>query len=241
MAKQMLFYGAIAPLSVERHRDWSISERDDYRYAAGTNACPLMVSEFRAASSSLPIIFSSGAELPTPSAVLGLEQDRNLLVAEDGSWTGRYLPAFIRRYPFVFGADPESEPDRMLLCIDEDFPGFDRTGTRGEKLFDDEGQPTETTKQALEFTRSYEVELRRTRAFAELLRDHDLLEPMNAEITMPGGQKRSLTGFSAVSRERLKGLGPEAVSRLFETDALELIYLHLASLSHMEAMANRRA
>jgi hypothetical protein len=45
-----------------------------------------------------------------------------------------------------------------------------------------------------------------------------------------------LTGFSAVIRERLKAVSPEVVNELFESDALELIYIHLMSLGNIERL-----
>lgn len=37
-----------------------------------------------------------------PAVVLGLRAGENLYVTEDHAWSGKYVPAFARRYPFVF-------------------------------------------------------------------------------------------------------------------------------------------
>ena len=34
--------------------------------------------------------------------ILGGEKDQNLYLDDAGKWTARYIPAFVRRYPFVF-------------------------------------------------------------------------------------------------------------------------------------------
>ncbi|MEM7190252.1 MAG: SapC family protein, partial [Pseudomonadota bacterium] len=91
------------------------------------------------------------------------------------------------------------------------------------------------TKQ-MEFAKNFEIEQRRTTAFCQLLDEHNLLDPMNAQITLPSGEKRALTGFHVVSRERLKALSEDVVSDLFKRDALELIYYHIASLRNMERL-----
>ena len=239
MAKQLLFYESVVPISLSRHGKWSVEKGSDFSYSAGINACPLMVSEFRAAAQTLPVVFSTVPGGVLPAVVLGLEPHKSAMVDADGKWTGRYIPAFIRRYPFVFAQSDSGE--QFTLCIDEDFSGIDKDGARGERLFDDEGKPTAAMNAALEFTKNFEIENRRTIAFGKLLDEHKLLDPMNAQITGPDGSKRSLTGFQTISRERLKALDADVVKALFDNDALELIYIHLMSLANMETLAPKSA
>jgi hypothetical protein len=56
-----------------------------------------------------------------------------------GGWQAKYIPAFVRRYPFVFSSRGVGKT--FTLCIDEAFPGFNQSG-RGERLFGDDGKPT---------------------------------------------------------------------------------------------------
>ena len=134
-----------------------------------------MVSEFRAAAASLPVVFSRSGDAVMPAVILGVEPQKSALVDGEGKWTGRYIPAFIRRYPFVFAQDEKGE--KFTLCIDEEFAGVDQSGEKGERLFDGDGKPTETMNGALEFTRNFEIENRRTIAFGKLLVEHNLLDP----------------------------------------------------------------
>jgi len=63
-----------------------------------------------------PIVFT-GTGKPYPAAVLGLRVDQNLFIGPDGRWVeGIYVPAYVRRYPFVFIEAPE---DKLILAIDE--------------------------------------------------------------------------------------------------------------------------
>jgi hypothetical protein len=48
-----------------------------------------------------------------------------------------------------------------------------------------------------------------------------------------------LTGFSAVSRGRLKTLSTETLAELVRSDELELIYSHLHSMRNFDAMRAR--
>ena len=237
MAKQMLLYETVVPVTVERHRTWSLERGADYSYSAHLNACPLMVSEFRAAAANLAIVFSRAENGMMPAVVLGMETDKSAMVDARGQWSGRYIPAFLRRYPFVFAA-ASKESEQFTLCLDESFSGLDQQGVRGERLFTDDGEPTKTMSDALDFTKNFEVENRRTQAFTKLLADNDLVIPMNAQITLADGSKRALTGFSTISRDKLKALDSDTVKMLFDSDALELIYLHLSSLANLEQIAS---
>ena len=67
----------------------------------------------------------------------------------------------------------------------------------------------------------------------------DLLESMQAQFTLSGGEQLRLAGFMAVNREKLKNLPEEKIAELFKTDELELVYLHLQSMTNFSAMAER--
>ena len=233
MTKQLMFYEQVVPISAERHGGWSVLQGTDYRYASEINAAPLMCTEFQVAALHLPVVFGKSDENYSPIVVLGIEQGKNLYVDEDGAWGGPYLPAFVRRYPFVFA---QGEGQTFTLCLDESFAGCDPEGNAGEKLFGPDGKPSKFLEKVLEFTKTYETEQRRTIEFCKLLAEHDMLTPMQASITMKDGAKRAVTGFHVINREKLKELTGPALEELFKRDALELIYYHLLSMKNMERL-----
>ncbi|MGD8350448.1 MAG: SapC family protein, partial [Gammaproteobacteria bacterium] len=104
MSTQLLFYKEAIPVSKEQHAAYSIDTTQDYRFASAVNSVPLTAAEFPFAARDFVIVFA-GPEIPMPAAILGVQQDKNLFVAEDGHWQGRYIPAFVRRYPFVFSSN----------------------------------------------------------------------------------------------------------------------------------------
>ena len=70
-----------------------------------------------------------------PVAVLGVRDQENRYVTTEGRWEAKYIPAFIRRYPFVFSSGADNS--KFTLCIDEDFTGCNQKGL-GQQLFDDQ-------------------------------------------------------------------------------------------------------
>lgn len=236
MSVQLLFYNQAVPVNSDRHRDLFVKTGNTYAFAAHVNAVPLMAVEFRAAALEYPIVFAGDGDVLLPVAVLGTVRDRNDFISADGHWLGRYVPAYVRRYPFVFASGDDGKT--FTLCIDEGFAGCNREG-RGERLFDADGERTQYLNGVLGFVSEYQGQFLRTRAIAERLRTLNLLEPMTAQFRLPAGGTGSLTGFQGVNRERLKALAPEQLAELARSDELELIYLHLASLHCFGALAER--
>lgn len=239
---EMMFYERVVALNDQTHAQLKVRPATSFAYAAKTNSVPLLVSEFFEAAREYPIIFARGEAGPVPAALLGLREAENLYVGGEGKWDARYVPAFVRRYPFVFSASPDGET--LTLCIDEAYGGFDPTGRRGERMFDDAGARTPSLERALEFTRTFQSEHGRSRRFASTLKDLGLLVPALARGTARGtggdGGRRSLTGFHCVDRAKLKALANDVIADLLRTDALELVHLHLLSLRNFDRLAESR-
>jgi hypothetical protein len=236
MAPQLLIYNAAVPVSSQKHADLSVKSGGDYGFARAVNAVPLTAVEFRAAAPEHVLVFAGQGDTLMPVAVLGTEADQNLFVDEQGRWSGRYVPAFVRRYPFVFAGGGDGKT--FTLCIDESFAGCNRDG-RGERLFDAEGERTQYLNTVLNFVKDYQAQFELTRAFCQRLTELDLLEPMQAQFRLPDGSRRSLTGFMAVSRAKLKALDDSVLAAMVRNDQLELLYLHLQSLGNFDALLRR--
>lgn len=236
MAVQQLFYNSAVPVTLDRHRDVSVKAGHTYAFARETNAIPLTAIEFAPAAAEYAIVFAeSGAEV-FPVAIVGARDRENLFVGADGRWQAQHIPAFVRRYPFVFAVDEQQTT--FTLHIDESFEGVNRAG-RGERLFDADGEQTQYLRGVLGFLQEYQGRFVRTQALCRRLVELDLLESMQAQFDLGEGQRSTLRGFRVVSREKLKELADERVVDLFRRDELECIYLHLASLRHFRDMVEK--
>lgn len=237
MSTQLLFYQQAVPVSVDKHKNWSLDTGANFSFAKQVNSVPVTAVEFPRAALEYSLVFAGDEAGIMPAAVLGIEDSKNLFVDAAGRWTGSYVPAFVRRYPFVFSS---TDGASFTLCIDGNFKGWNQEG-KGQRLFDDTGERTEYLENILKFLQQYQMEFQRTQSFCKKLKELDLLEPVHAQFTSPGGERRALSGFMAVSRERVKKLPAETLSKLASTDELELIYLHLQSLNHFERLLSQAA
>lgn len=236
MTTQLLIYETAVPVSSGRHGKCSVEMGDNYGFARSVVSVPLMTVEFVQAAGDYAIVFSESAGVVVPVVVLGARQNENLYVSANGKWQANYIPAFIRRYPFVFTDSDDGKT--FTLCVDEAFSGLNYLG-RGKALFDESGKASPYVDDVLKFLQEYRVQFERTRAFCSKLKELDLLEPMQAEITLVDGEKTSLFGFQAVSRDKLKKLAAKKLLDLAQTDELELLYTHLYSMHNFNAIKDK--
>lgn len=230
MSKQLLIYEKALPVSKIKHRNWSVKAGNNYEFTKDINSVPLSAIEFPNAAKEYSIVFSGNDEAIFPVAVMGVREDENLYLTSDNKISAGYIPAFLRRYPFIFSSVDNGE--NLTLCIDESFSGCNQENI-GERLFDANGEQTSYLKSILEFLKEYKIQFTRTKTFCRRLAEWDLLEPMSAQIIIsPKREKIVLSGFSVVSRKKLKNLSGEKLQMLARTDELELIYIHLQSLSN---------
>ncbi|HEV7268078.1 MAG TPA: SapC family protein [Falsiroseomonas sp.] len=112
MSTQQLFYRSVVPVNFQRHKDWSVKTGESYAFAAEVNSVPVTAVEFAPAAAEYPVVFAGNEDAVFPAVILGARTNENLYVDAEGKWLGRYIPAFVRRYPFVFSQDAEARPSR---------------------------------------------------------------------------------------------------------------------------------
>jgi SapC len=234
MSTQLLIYKSAVPINRTVHHDCFVDIGANYAFAAEVNSVPLMAVEFPQAASEYAIVFGGTEADPTPAAILGVRTNENLFLGDNGFWQAKYIPAFVRRYPFVFSHTEE----KFVLCVDEEFSGLNREG-RGHRLFNEDGSPTAYVDGILKFLQDYQTHFLATQRFCNRLRELGLLEPMSAQVTLQAGPPLSLGGFMGISREKLKALPGGTLSDLAKTDELELIYMHLHSLRNFDRLRDR--
>jgi hypothetical protein len=233
----LLFYQKPVPLNAKTHGDWRIlTDEQHYGFAADINSVLLAGIEFIEACKEYPIVFALSGERLVPVALLGFRETKNLFVSEDGKWLGRYIPAFIRRYPFVL-ADATDQAQKVV-CIDEAYAGFNQPD--GENLFED-GKARPVLDKAIEFLTEYQQQYLRTEALTKRLRDNQLLTKINARITARDGQETALDGLLVVDEKKLLELDDEKALALFRSGELAWIYAHLISVANIGALAERQS
>jgi SapC len=233
----VMFYDKPVLLNRESHKTKRIAPNSSFAFARKANSLYLAGVEFTEACKEYPIVFTQiGQGKIVPVAILGLREAENLFVDADNKWQASYIPAFVRRYPFVLA---ELQGQQMGVCIDEGYPGL--SDTEGELLFDSKGNNTPFLQNALDFLNRYQVEYLRTERFCERLKDLGLLMEMNAKADLFDGTSFVVNGLMVIDERKLLQLTDAQALDVFRSGELSWIYAHLVSLSNLNRLVDRLA
>jgi hypothetical protein len=236
---EVFFYERPVPLNRTAHKDLRLKGVPSLKFAANVHSVPLTGVEFPAAARDVPILFA-GTDMKDagPMALLGLRQNENLFVDANGQWAaGTYVPAFVRRYPFILAEKPEGQPgDDFTVFLDEAYEGFNND--EGERLFKDDGTDSEMLSNAVNFLGEFQQHVTRTHWFMDQLRKYDLLEPRNIRLEKDG-KAITLNGLFVVSEEKLRQLDEKVAHEFLKEGVLGWIYAHLLSLANIDRVSAR--
>lgn len=231
-AKLPLLYKSLTPLSSSQHGNLKLAENFGLDFIKGVHAVPVTVDEFVMVQRFFPIVFAPG-DPGTPLALMGLTEGENLFLNKDGTWPdGVYVPAYIRRYPFML-ARLAPDAKELSLCFDDQSGLFEEVKGKDKGNLVDGTEPTERVKAILKFCEQFEVAIQRTRAFMNELKESDLLEAGEATVQEGEAPKASFRGFMMVAEKKLHELRGDQHRKMVRSGSLGLIYAHLFSLSHM--------
>ncbi|MBP7606028.1 MAG: SapC family protein, partial [Giesbergeria sp.] len=173
-----------------------------------------------------------------PLALLGASKGHNAYVRPSGHWMARYVPAHLRRYPFVMAeaaAAPQGEGASEIshiVVVDADAPHL--SADEGDRLFNDAGEPSEALLKVQRVLMLMERDNLRTLAMVAQLEAANLLVPQQVTVAKKQGQHIGLQGLRVVDMERLSNLEPEALKALQQSGALALAYAHQLSLTNLQ-------
>jgi hypothetical protein len=223
-ASMPLFYKNPVPLDAKLHSKLALKRNFGLGYTKGVNAVPINLIEFPQICHVYPIAFSPDGS-GTPVAILGLRDNENLFL-HNGLWEDdTYIPAYIRRYPFIFSEMPGN--DQLSLCLDMD-SGVTEDGGE-QRFFTDDGKPTQLSTNALEFCKSYHAAAQHTIEFGKALAAADLLVDRHAEIGIAPGKKINFSGFRIIDEAKLADLDDKTFNEWRKKNWLPFIYAHLFS------------
>jgi hypothetical protein len=237
MQQQRTFYNNVMPLNKEDHEDLRLKIDNNFSIFSNTNALPIAGVEFIEASREHVIAFINYQdEGIIPVYILGLRDSENLLLDDNNDWKYRYVPAFVRRYPYIM-IEPNEE-GQSIVCIDADYEGIN--DPKGELIFtqeDGETKPTPQLEAAMEMLRDFNEQLTRTREFTKRLEEYDLLQEITPQINLADGRDFSIGGIYTIDEKKLLDLEDEKALTLYRSGEMAWIYNQLASISNLLRLA----
>ncbi len=233
------FYRKVVALDSNVHRNLRFATNEvNFSFARDTTAALIAGVEFAEAAGEYPIVFIRGQDKQMrPVALLGVRNGENLFVDDHGKWDARYIPAFVRRYPFVM-ADVGAN-GQLVVCIDESCPALN--AEHGELLINAEGKLEPRMNEVMQFMQNFQREFARTELIVRQLDELGLFIQQGARFDISSGETFQLNDFYLIDETKFGQIADDKLPQLFRSGALGLAYLHLASLVNMRKLLDRVA
>ena len=152
----------------------------------------------------------------------------------EGGWDAAYVPLTVTRQPFLIG----NVKGEMLLHVNLDSPRASRS--EGEPVFLEYGGNTDFLEQMSSMLRAIHDGLEQAPAFSAALQEFNLLESFVFDVELLDGTQHRLAGCYTINEERLQALDGQALAQLSRAGFLQPIYMVIASLSNLHALAERK-
>jgi hypothetical protein len=229
-----LFYERVVPLNDTLHKKLRLTPLTTYGFSREVNSVPIVLAELAEVVKEYPIGFVKSAEGGNlPVALLGLRKKENLFVDIEDHWDAYYIPAFVRRYPFVPANGPNGQ---LLVCIDADADCL--RSNEGQALFSG-GNPAPVLEHALSYLSDFHASGLAAAATCRRLAEYGLFREVGTLAQVPGGECFQLSGLQVIDEDKLRALDAAAVYELFRHGDMTLIYAHLLSMGNMQRLVER--
>ena len=232
-----LLYNDLQPINMQQHGDKKLVQIQSAPHIAQAHAIPVTVDEFALLQRTYPIVFSVG-DNSVPLALMGLNEGVNTFLDDKGMLNEPvYLPAYLRRYPFLLAQLNEGS-DELSLCVDPT-SGVIGDG-EGDAIFDGD-QPSEKIKGILDFCEQFEAAGQRTAAFMAELEKSGLL--MDGEVAIqPENSEQPFVyrGFRMIDEDKLREMRGDELRKMNQNGMLPLIFAHLFSLAQIRDIFGRQ-
>lgn len=223
------------------HKNLRIVREHAAQYGDNEMSTVTFPQEFRAIQNEYPVFFKKNTENGKfiPVALLGLRQNENLFLS-DGGWGANYIPASVKRRPFLIGVQPLKPGEQSqshMVYVDMDSPRLSET--EGDSVFLPQGGYSSYLENVVDLLEYIQYGAELTEHFVNELLQYDLLESVALEITLKNGECNKLVGFYTINEDKLAGLDGKSAATLHNKGYMEFIYMVLASHSNMLKLINR--
>ena len=220
----------LAAISPERHAKKAWKQATDYAFAARDTVIPLVDTEFSKVVPAMPMGFieqEGGYQLV---AITSLQPGTNLYVGPDGKWLVPYIPAALRAYPFKLAQQGNTE--NLTLCINEASGLVVDNTEDGNVFFDDQDEPTQKTRDILNFLTEIEASRAVTQRAVDGLADAGLITPWALNLRQEE-EVVPVKGLFHVDEAALNKLDDADFLTLRKERGLALAYAQLLSMNQL--------
>jgi hypothetical protein len=220
----LLFYQELVALDRQEHRNLRLKKVGP-DFAKGVNSVPLAGVEFFEAGRDLPVLFAKSANDDyVPLALLSLQSSGHNL----GDWGDIYVPAFIRRYPFLKASDGNIVIDKQSPYLQEE---------EGDPLFKEDGSNSEFLDKLIGFLNHMDAQFKATAEYSDACAKKELFTPFNVQVNIGKEKPVRLDNLFVIDEKKLQQLSDEEAINWYRKGWLAWSYAHLHSLGAMRRVA----
>jgi hypothetical protein len=202
----------------------------NYNFALTDALIPIVGAELPRAALSMPLAFLQQESGFVLVAVASLVAGRNVLVAPDGRWLGRYIPAQLRGYPFCLLPQPGT--NQLVLCVDMNSGLVVDGGSVGEDFFDRDGNPSAGLKQMADFLGRLERSRKATENAVSALAEAGVIHPWPIQPKAEQGDS-IISVLHRIDEAALYALTDVAVLKLRKASAPPVAHAQMLSMGQL--------
>ena len=227
-----LFFSEPVVITIEQHENGRFRRGRLMPQFQETRFIPLVLADIPEAAKRYPIVLTRDAH-PMPVAMVGLER-RNYFIDAAGQWAkGCYVPAYVRKYPFVFA---KAEPDELVLCIDA--PALTTSlDEEGLPIYQD-GTASPHALEALAFCKAYQDQYERTVDFGAALQRQGLLSAHESKVELNNRRRIQIETFQMIDAEVLNRLPQPTLAEWQKNGYLALIHYIQQSVTNWQTLVD---
>jgi hypothetical protein len=221
----------IEAVTYSRHRQQNWNKPKDYSWTASNVVCTVSANEIFIACMSMAVGFMKSADGYMLTGIIGVGSNRNLMLARDGSWAGKYIPQCYMSYPFLLARNENAD---IVLCVDE-ASGLVKDGDGGHNFFAEEGQPAPEVAEIFSILLEQDKQRMTTQSLCALFEKYELLQPWKIQIKN-GEEIREFEGLFNINEKKLNALDTEALAEMHKSGALLIAHAQLLSMQHLATL-----
>lgn len=231
----LFLYDKPALLTKAAHDGMGLTALDrPYDFVRDIKALPLVTTEVQTAQKHFPVVFSE-FEKPMLVAIVGIVDDKNLFVDDNGQWDRHsYVPSYARAHPFALARHGDEE---FAVIIDESAECISKTP---EQPFFDGDALSAVTQQRVDFCGHVSHQREQTRIFCERIRDLGLLNGQRVVQKLPDGSEEKIADYVTIDAKKLTELDKDTLQELHRDGSLAAIFAQLFSLENWNRLIMRR-
>jgi hypothetical protein len=231
-----------ALLNIDDHQDLRIITDHAAKYGDNVMYAMTFPFEFRSIQAHYPIFFHRDDKGDYyPVALFGFKEGENLFLDESG-WNADYIPAMIRREPFLIGYQGSEDQDEAgkarVMSIDMDHPRVSQD--RGEAVFRPLGGRTPYLEDAATLMEEIYGGYVHNKTFVAALEEHELIESVTLGITLNDDSQNQLLGFFAINEEKVEQLPGSVLEQFSQQKILMPLFMILASTGNVRNLIEFR-